>query len=136
MEVERAHVAVVAVAAASAATVWAIAGRAEGLGAVTTAAAVAIWAAWVIVGRPRLDARRSLADGATARRDDLSVDDCLNILFVVVMCQPLLRYVARAEAAAEGALWVGTAVAAYLVWAYYGRPRLKRRPVPTPAAES
>ncbi|WP_370186958.1 hypothetical protein [Aeromicrobium sp.] len=136
MEVKRAHVAVVVVAAASAATLWVIAGRAEGLGAVITAAAVAIWAAWVIVGRPRRDARRAPADGATARRNALSVDDCLNILFVAIMCQPLLRYVARAEAAADGALWVGTAVAAYLVWAYYGRPRLKRRSVPAPAAES
>ncbi len=136
MEVTRAHVAVVVVAAASAATVWAIVGRAEGLGAVITAAAVAVWTAWVIVGRPRRDARRSLADGATSRRDDLSVDDCLNILFVAVLCQPLLRYVARAEAAADGALSVGTAVAAYLVWAYYGRPRLKRRSVAAPAADS
>lgn len=136
MEVKRAHGAVVVVAAASAATVWAVAGRAEGLGAVTTAAAVAAWAAWVIVGRPRRDARRAPADGATARRDHLSVDDCLNILFVVVMCQPLLRYVARAEAAADGALWIGTTVAAYLVWAYYGRPRLRRRPVPAPSVDS
>ncbi|WP_286690034.1 MULTISPECIES: hypothetical protein [unclassified Aeromicrobium] len=136
MDVKRAHVAVVVVAAASAATVWTVTGRAEGLGALTTAVAVAAWTAWVIVGRRRRDARRSLADGGTARRDDLSVDDCLNILFVVVMCQPLLRYVARAEAAADGALWVGTAVAAYLVWAYYGRPRLKRRSVSAPAADS
>jgi hypothetical protein len=134
--VKRAHLAVVVVAAASAATVWAVAGRAEGRGALTTAVAVAAWTAWVIVGRPRRHARRASADGATARRDDLSVDDCLNILFVVVMCQPLLRYVARAEAAADGALWVGTAVAAYLVWAYYGRARLKRRSVPAPAADS
>jgi hypothetical protein len=136
VEVKRAHVAVVVVAAASAATVWVIAGRAEGLGAVITAVVVAAWTAWVINGRPRRDARRSLADGEPGRRDDLSVDDCLNILFVVVMCQPLLRYVARAEAAADGALSVGTAVAAYLVWAYYGRPRLRRRMVPAPAADS
>lgn len=136
MEVKRAHVAVFVVAAASAATVWAVTGRAEGLGAVTTAVAVAAWTAWVIVGRPRRDARRSLADGGTARRDDLSVDDCLNILFVVVMCQPFLRYVAHADAAADGALWVGTAVAAYLVWAYYTRPRLQRRSVPAPAGDA
>ena len=136
MEVTRAHVSVVVVAAASAAAVWAIAGRAEGLGAVVTAAAVAIWATWVIVGRPRRDARRAPADGAIARREDLSVDDCLNILFVVVMCQPLLRYVARAEAAAEGALGIGAVVAAYLVWAYYGRPRLSRRTDTAPASDS
>ncbi|MDR6116969.1 hypothetical protein QE370_000153 [Aeromicrobium sp. SORGH_AS981] len=136
MEVTRAHVSVVVVAAASAAAVWAIAGRAEGLGAVVTAVAVAAWTAWVIVGRPRRDARHAPADGATARRDDLSVDDCLNILFVAVVCQPFLRYVARAEAATDGALGVGTAVAVYLVWASYGRPRLKRRAAPEPAADS
>ncbi|ALX05563.1 hypothetical protein [Aeromicrobium erythreum] len=136
MDVKRAHGAVIVAAAASAATVWAVAGRAEGLGAAVTTAAVAAWAAWVVVGRPRRDARRAPADGSAARRDDLSVDDCLNILFVVVMCQPLLRYVARAEAAADGALWVGTAVAAYLVWAFYGRPRLRRRSVPAPSVDS
>jgi uncharacterized protein (TIGR03382 family) len=116
-----AHRTVAAVAVVSAAGVWLLNGRAEGVGAVTSAAVMVAWVTSVLFRRRR---------GAQTRGSDeaaLTDDQCITVIGWGTATYLALQYLARSDQAAEGAIGVNVFVALYLVWAYFGTRWLARR---------
>jgi hypothetical protein len=116
-----AHRTVAAVAVVSAAGVWLLNGRAEGVGAATNAAVILAWVTWVLV-RHRRGARTRGADEAA-----LTDDQCLTVIGWGAATYLALQYLAGDDQAADGAIGVNVFVALYLVWASFGTRWLARR---------
>lgn len=104
---------IVAVAAVGSVGVWAVAGAREGLGAVATTAAVALWSARVAL--------------AEEPEEGFSLDDCLGVLCVMAVVQIALYWAVGDHAAMEGAMNVSVVVALAMLWPYAGRAWVARR---------